>query len=79
MLGGAARAQTPSANYSAVINQYCVTCHNQRAKTAGLTLDTAANTLNLHVTGIGAISLDELNAVTLADVDTANGPITITA
>jgi cytochrome c551/c552 len=25
---------------TAVINQYCVTCHNQRAKTAGLTLDT---------------------------------------
>jgi hypothetical protein len=35
-LGG---AQTPPAG-SAVINQYCVTCHNQRAKTAGLMLDT---------------------------------------
>src|SRR5690349_184927 len=25
---------------AAVLNQYCVTCHNQRAKTAGLMLDT---------------------------------------
>jgi mono/diheme cytochrome c family protein len=33
-------AQAPVAEYRAVINQYCVTCHNQRAKTAGLTLDT---------------------------------------
>ena len=24
----------------AVLNKYCVTCHNQRLKTAGLTLDT---------------------------------------
>src|SRR5213593_4716037 len=27
-------------DYRAVLNQYCVTCHNQRTKTAGLTLDT---------------------------------------
>ncbi len=26
--------------YRAVLDQYCVTCHNQRLKTAGLTLDT---------------------------------------
>ena len=26
--------------HQALINQYCVTCHNQRTKTAGLTLDT---------------------------------------
>src|SRR6266566_1130992 len=25
---------------TAVLNQYCITCHNQRAKTAGLSLDT---------------------------------------
>ena len=31
----------PSApSYQAVLNQYCVTCHNQRTKTAGLLLDT---------------------------------------
>src|SRR5262245_48354780 len=43
----ALRAQQPSntiascpAEYQALINQYCVTCHNQRAKTAGLMLDT---------------------------------------
>ncbi len=28
------------AEHQALINQYCVTCHNQRTKTAGLTLDT---------------------------------------
>src|SRR6266850_4933725 len=33
-------AQAPAPDYRATINQYCVTCHNQRAKTAGLTLDT---------------------------------------
>src|SRR5436305_8334673 len=32
-------AQNPPGG-SAVINQYCITCHNQRAKTAGLMLDT---------------------------------------
>src|SRR5262245_19793956 len=31
-------AQTPLD--PALLNQYCVTCHNQRAKTAGLMLDT---------------------------------------
>src|SRR5215471_12678856 len=30
----------PIAPYKATIDQYCVTCHNQRAKTAGLALDT---------------------------------------
>jgi mono/diheme cytochrome c family protein len=29
-----------SATHHALINQYCVTCHNQRTKTAGLALDT---------------------------------------
>ncbi len=32
--------QNPVTENSAAINQYCVTCHNQRAKTAGLMLDT---------------------------------------
>ena len=38
----AATAGTPGAiaPYKATIDQYCVTCHNQRAKTAGLALDT---------------------------------------
>ena len=42
----AAGPQTPStaasaavAEHRAVVNQYCVTCHNERAKTAGLMLD----------------------------------------
>ena len=34
-----ARAQNPVPG-SPLINQYCVTCHNQRAKTAGLMFDT---------------------------------------
>src|SRR5438093_1200590 len=34
-----ARAETPVPNYGGVFNQYCVTCHNQRAKTGGLALD----------------------------------------
>src|SRR5438105_10476568 len=34
-----ARGQNPATGTS-LINQYCVTCHNQRAKTAGLMLDT---------------------------------------
>src|SRR5580704_2944451 len=38
-------AQAPPAQASpaqasrAILNKYCVTCHNQKAKTAGLTLD----------------------------------------
>lgn len=31
--------QTAIADHRAVLNQYCFTCHNQRAKTAGLSLD----------------------------------------
>ena len=41
---GQSPAPTPSPNPSspqgALINQYCVTCHNQRARTGGLALDT---------------------------------------
>ena len=33
-------ASTPSADIKAALDRYCVTCHNQRLKTAGLTLDT---------------------------------------
>src|SRR5215471_8127492 len=32
-------AANPSAPYRALLDQYCVTCHNERAKTAGLMLD----------------------------------------
>jgi hypothetical protein len=42
-LGGVVWAVPQSAGpaeNSVLINQYCVTCHNERAKTAGLTLDT---------------------------------------
>jgi mono/diheme cytochrome c family protein len=37
---GAAHAQ-PAADHGAVVTKYCVTCHNARTKTAGLTLDNA--------------------------------------
>ena len=32
-------AVQPAAQHRAVLNQYCVTCHNERTKTAGLLLD----------------------------------------
>jgi hypothetical protein len=32
-------AANPAAPYRAMLDQYCVTCHNERAKTAGLMLD----------------------------------------
>jgi cytochrome c5 len=32
-------AATPAAPYRALLDQYCVTCHNERLKTAGLMLD----------------------------------------
>src|SRR5262245_30507099 len=37
----AARAPRP-VEASAVLNQYCVTCHNERLKTGGLVIDPAA-------------------------------------
>jgi hypothetical protein len=44
LIGGmpaqAARRQSPVTDHRAVLNQYCFTCHNQRAKTGGLALDT---------------------------------------
>src|SRR5262245_54976607 len=32
-------ATNPAAAYRAMLDEYCVTCHNERAKTAGLMLD----------------------------------------
>jgi mono/diheme cytochrome c family protein len=40
LLASATRAQT--ADYASVVNKYCVSCHNERAKTAGLMLDNPA-------------------------------------
>ena len=37
---GTAQSTAQSTAQGALINQYCVTCHNQRAKTGGLALDT---------------------------------------
>jgi hypothetical protein len=39
VLGGTVSAQGTSAVHQATIQQYCVTCHNQRLKTGGLALD----------------------------------------
>jgi mono/diheme cytochrome c family protein len=33
-------ATPPASSAQAVVNQYCITCHNQRLRTAGLALDT---------------------------------------
>jgi mono/diheme cytochrome c family protein len=38
--GRPAAPSLPSPSYRAVLDQYCVTCHNSRLKTANLTLDT---------------------------------------
>ena len=35
-----AQQSAPPAPNRALLDSYCVTCHNQRAKTAGLTFDT---------------------------------------
>jgi len=35
----AALLQAPAPQDRAFLDQYCVTCHNERAKTAGLMLD----------------------------------------
>ena len=42
-------------------------------------LDTTANSLDVSVTAAGLINLAETNAVTLTDIDTQNGSITIIA
>jgi hypothetical protein len=47
--------------------------------TTGIDLDTTVESANLSVSGAGAIIIDEMNAILLSDVDTANGAITITA
>ena len=47
--------------------------------TTGIDLDTTVNSLNGHVTGVGALNINETDGITLTNVDTANGPITITA
>src|SRR5262245_54206596 len=36
---GSAQSQASGSAQGALVNQYCVTCHNQRAKTGGLALD----------------------------------------
>ena len=45
----------------------------------GIDLDTAVDILDASLAGAGAIAIDETDAVALRDVDTANGPITVTA
>ena len=34
-------APTPAATYRTLLNRYCVTCHNEKLRTAGLALDRA--------------------------------------
>ena len=45
----------------------------------GTDVTTTANSADLSVTGVGALVVRELNAITLTDLDTANGPLTVTA
>src|SRR5438105_3765483 len=37
-----ARSQVDAASARTTLNQYCVTCHNERLKTGGFVLDSAA-------------------------------------
>ncbi|AHF92031.1 hemagglutinin [Opitutaceae bacterium TAV5] len=46
---------------------------------AGIDLTTTVNRATLAVTGSGAITIDEQDAIRLQNVTTANGPITVTA
>jgi len=41
LAGASLIAQTPSINQRKVLNQYCVSCHNEKLKTGGLALDKA--------------------------------------
>ena len=45
----------------------------------GINLQTAVNSLTAHVTSPGAIQITETDAIHLVDVQTRNGPITVTA
>ena len=45
---------------------------------AGIDLNTTIATLEAHLLGPGSLGVNETNAVTLTDLDTADGPITIT-
>ena len=57
-----------------------VTADNLLADAAGgIDLDTTINTLNASTSAAGAININETNAITLTDVDTSNGLITVTA
>ena len=57
-----------------------VTTNNLNATAAsGIDLDTAVDTLQATTTSTGNIQIDEQNAITLANVSTADGAITITA
>ena len=53
----AASASAAHPDYGAMVTKYCVTCHNQRLKTAGLSLDTL-DISNPSVESIRAIALD---------------------
>ena len=45
----------------------------------GIDLDTTVLSADLSVSGTGSIVLDELNAITLSDLDTTDGSITVDA
>jgi filamentous hemagglutinin family protein len=45
----------------------------------GITLDTTVNSLNASTSGAGAINITEADAITLTDVDTNDGSITVQA
>ena len=54
----AAPAPAPPASHRATIDRYCVSCHNDKAKTAGLSLETA------DLANVGAAANDQASSLT---------------
>src|SRR6185295_6295960 len=53
VVAASARPQSSQADVQALLKQYCVTCHNQRAKTASLELDTKDESPRERCRGVG--------------------------
>ena len=52
----------PVTQYRAVLNRYCVTCHNEKLLTAGLTLDKISLELGIARIRTGHLSIRHLRA-----------------
>ena len=78
--GPALKASAPTAEqYRAVLDQYCVTCHNERLKTGGLTLDTMDLVDVAKAAEVWEKVVRKLRAGTMPPVGSARGPIAATS